>query len=50
VTETHRFFEGHELTIIERLRLKEEGKVLSYSQEIRGPSREHHFDIDFEIG
>jgi Clp amino terminal domain, pathogenicity island component len=49
VTETHRFFQGHEITIIERLRIKEVEKRLSYSQEIHGPDREHHFDIDFDI-
>lgn len=50
VTETHRFFEGQEITIIERVRIRAEDGVLSYSQEIRGPGREHRFEIDFEIG
>jgi hypothetical protein len=50
VTETHRFFQGHEITIIEGLRIKGENKMLSYSQEIHGPNREHHFEIDFDIG
>jgi hypothetical protein len=45
VTETHRFFRGHEITIIERLRIKEVEKRLSYSQEIHGPDGEQHFDI-----
>jgi hypothetical protein len=49
VTETHRFFQGHEITIIERLRIKEVEKRLSCSQDIHGPDREHHFDIDFDI-
>ena len=49
VTETHRFFEGHEITIIERARIKEESKTLSWSQQIQGPKREHHVEIDFDI-
>ena len=49
VTETHRFFQGHEITIIERLRISEEGKMLSYSQEIHGPKQDHSFEIDFDI-
>jgi hypothetical protein len=50
VTETHRFFQGHEITIIERTRIREEEKLISYSQEIRGPGRQHRFEVDFEIG
>ena len=50
VTETHRFFEGHEITIIERLRIKEDKRLLSYSGQIGGPNREYHFDVNFDIG
>jgi hypothetical protein len=50
VTETHRFFEGHEITIIERLRIKEDKKLLSYSGQIGGPNRQYPFEFDFEIG
>jgi hypothetical protein len=49
-TETHRFFEGHEITIIERLRIKEDKKLLSYSGQIGGPNRQYPFEFDFEIG
>lgn len=49
VTETHRFFQGHEITIIERLRISEETTTLSYSQTIHGPKRDHSFEIDFDI-
>jgi hypothetical protein len=54
VTETHRFFEGHEITIVERVRIQPEKKLLAYSQQIHltqinGPNREHRFDVDFEI-
>jgi len=49
VTETHRFFRGHEITIVERLRATEDGKTLSYSQEIHGPKRDHSIEIDFDI-
>ena len=49
VTETHRFFQGHELTIVERLRITEEGKTLSYSYELHGPKKDHSFEIDFAI-
>jgi hypothetical protein len=49
VTETHRFFQGYEITLIERLRMTEDGKTLSYSQEIHGPKRDHSFAMDFDI-
>jgi hypothetical protein len=50
VTETHRFFEGNEIIIIERARMRQDEKLLSYSQEIHGPNRQHRFEIDFNIG
>jgi hypothetical protein len=50
VSETRRFIEGHEINTLERVRINGEKKLLSWSQRIRGPKREHHFDIDFEIG
>jgi hypothetical protein len=50
VTETRRFIEGHEINTLERIDVNQEKKLLSWSQRIRGPKREHHFDIDFEIG
>jgi Clp amino terminal domain, pathogenicity island component len=49
VSETRRFIEGHEINTLERVRVDQEKKLLSWSQRIRGPKREHHFDIDFEI-
>src|SRR5512140_279484 len=40
VVETHHFHRGHEITVIERLRLSEDGKTLSFSQIITGPKQE----------
>jgi ATP-dependent Clp protease ATP-binding subunit ClpA len=49
VIETHRFHESHEITLIERLKLSDDGKTLKYSQELRGPKKVHHFTIDFDV-
>jgi ATP-dependent Clp protease ATP-binding subunit ClpA len=50
VTETRQMFAGHEITLIERMQVKDGGKVLHYSQEIRGPKKDHRFEVDFDIG
>jgi hypothetical protein len=49
VMETHRFHESYEITLIERLKLSADGKTLGYSQELRGPKKEHRFSIDFDV-
>jgi Clp amino terminal domain, pathogenicity island component len=49
VTETHGFFQGHEITMIERVRISDDHKILRYSQEIRGPKKNHTFDLDFDV-
>ena len=49
VIETHRFYHGHEITIIERLRMSEDGKTLVYSQEIEGLKQQQHYQIDFDL-
>jgi hypothetical protein len=49
VVETHTFRVGHEITLIERFRLSEDGKTLSYMQEISGPGRSTQHTIDFEV-
>jgi hypothetical protein len=50
VTETHRFFEGHEITTIERVRIDEERGKLHWKQAIRGPKKAHQYKIDFDLG
>jgi ATP-dependent Clp protease ATP-binding subunit ClpC len=48
--ETHRFHESHEITLIERLKLSDDGKTLQYSQEVRGPKNKgHRFTLDFDV-
>ena len=49
VVETHTFRVGHEITLIERFRLSEDGKTLSYTQEVSGPGRSTQHTIDFEV-
>ncbi len=49
VVETHHFRDGIEITVIERFRLSDDGKRLSYSQEINGPGQSVQHSIDFEI-
>jgi hypothetical protein len=51
VVETHRFHGGHEITIIERLRLAQDGKTLIYFHEITGPQgTTDRKEIRFDVG
>jgi Clp amino terminal domain, pathogenicity island component len=49
VVETHHFRDGIELTLIERFRLSEDGKTLTYMQEVNGPGRSEQHTIDFNV-
>jgi hypothetical protein len=49
VVETHHIRDGIEITVIERFRLSDDGKRLSYSQEISGPGQSYQHTIDFEV-
>ena len=49
VIETHRFYHGHEVLLIERLSLNQEGSTLTYAQEIKGPKKELQHTIDFDV-
>jgi ATP-dependent Clp protease ATP-binding subunit ClpC len=49
IFETHHSFQGHEIVIIERMSLTEDGKTLSYSQEISGPGKSVRHSIDFDV-
>lgn len=49
VVETHRFFRGHEIVIIERLGMTQYGKTLSYRLEIHGPGQAFNHSIDFSV-
>ena len=49
VIETHYFYEGHEITVTERLRI--DGKMLIYATEIVGPNgKTHRQEITFDVG
>src|ERR1700730_7554442 len=51
VIETHHFHQGHEITITERLRMDDDGKMLIYATEIVGPNRKAQSqEITFEVG
>jgi hypothetical protein len=51
VRETLHFHKGHEISVTERLRLDDDGKVLFYSSEIVGPnSKTQSQEITFEVG
>lgn len=41
--------DGHEITSIERFRMSEDGKTLSYTQEISGPGHSLQNTIDFDV-
>jgi len=47
--ETRRFHQGHKITLIEKLRVSDDGKTLNYSQQLRGPKGEHQWSMDFDI-
>jgi hypothetical protein len=49
VVETHHFRDEIEITVIERFRLSDDGKRLSYTQEIGGPGKSVQHSTDFEI-
>jgi hypothetical protein len=51
VIETHFTYRGREITETKRLRVSEDGKKLTFSQEIRGPKQEqwHEHSIDFDV-
>ncbi|MEX2262234.1 MAG: Clp protease N-terminal domain-containing protein [Bryobacteraceae bacterium] len=38
-----------QITIIERLRLSDDGRTLSFSQEIAGPKQTQRYTIDFDV-
>lgn len=49
VVETHHFRDSIEITVIERFRLSEDGKTLTYTQEVTGPGRSEQHTIDFNV-
>ena len=49
IFETRRIHKGHRITLIERLRVSDDGKTLHYSQELRGPKGEHHWSKNFDL-
>lgn len=49
IFETRRVHQGHRITLIEKLRVSDDGKTLHYSQELRGPKGEHSWSQDFDI-
>jgi hypothetical protein len=51
VVENHQFHQGHEIRIIERMRMDTDGKMLIYVAEIVGPNgKAHQHEITFEVG
>ncbi len=49
VYETQHFYRGHEITLIERYRMSEDGQKLTYSLEIDGPGKTIRHTIDFDV-
>jgi hypothetical protein len=49
VVETHHYRDGIEITLIERFRLSEDGKTLSYTHEVTGPGNSEQHTIDFAV-
>jgi hypothetical protein len=49
IRETRTYVQGHEITILEKLKISDDGKKIGYSQQLHGPKADHLFDIDFDI-
>jgi hypothetical protein len=51
VVETQQFVNGHQISITERFRMSDDGKTLSYSQEVVGPKPEqqHKHAMEFDV-
>jgi ATP-dependent Clp protease ATP-binding subunit ClpC len=49
VTESRRHFEGYNFKVIERIQMKADQSVITYSQEIQGPKKHYRFEVDFDI-
>ncbi len=49
VVETRHLRDGCEITVIERFRLSEDGKTLTYTQEVTGPGKSEQHTIDFNV-
>lgn len=51
VVENHHFHQGHEITITERLRTGDDGKMLIYATQIVGPKgKTQSWEITFDVG
>jgi hypothetical protein len=49
VVESHTFIQGHEIRVVERMKVSEDGKTLRYSVQVNGPGQEHRHEIDFPL-
>jgi hypothetical protein len=49
IFETRRVHQGHRITLIEKVRISDDGKTLHYSQKLRGPKGGHEWSKDFDI-
>ena len=49
VAESHTFVQGHEVRVIERMKISDDGKTLHYSIEVTGPGQQHRHEIDFPL-
>jgi hypothetical protein len=49
IRQTHEVFHGHEIAMTEQFKMSEDSKQLKYSQQLRGPKREHQLNIDFDL-
>ena len=49
ITETAIVHQGHEITLLEQIRLSADRKTLSYKIEVSGPGQQRNMDIDFKV-
>ena len=49
IFETRRIHKGHSVTLIERIRFSDDGKILHYTQELHGPKGQHSWSKDFDL-
>jgi hypothetical protein len=50
VMDSYHFYKGHEIAVIERLRLTDDGKAIRYEHEAKGPKGDpQRHEIPFDI-
>ena len=47
--ETRWLIQNHDIALVERLKIAEDTKKLTYSHHLRGPKTNHQFELDIDL-